>query len=37
MVSLSLLRRISALALVAMVMVVFAPTISKVVAAERVS
>jgi hypothetical protein len=36
MVSLSLLRRISALALVAMVMVVFAPTISKVVAAERV-
>jgi Protein of unknown function (DUF2946) len=36
MISLSLLRRISFVAFVAMVMVVFAPTVSKVVAAERV-
>jgi len=37
MFDLAQIRRISFVALVAMVMVVFAPTISKVVAAERVS
>jgi len=37
MFHLAQLRRISFLALVTMVMVVFAPTVSKVVAAERVS
>jgi hypothetical protein len=37
MFDLAQIRRISFVALVAMVMVVFAPTVSKVVAAERVS
>ena len=37
MFDLAQIRRISLVALLAMVMVVFAPTISKVVAAERVS